>query len=137
MFLLWPYIPLIYKSLSTRVYCDASTRVYHNASVRVYCNANASVYIEPSLHLNANTNTACANSIQLCNKCSVNGQTLSVDCRYFRRNSHSIHLCRVYSLLRRMPNSVQMHHTFCIALLPHVLFTFAFRCKPGLTRTCM
>ncbi len=29
----------------------------------------------------------------------------------------------------------KMYHTFCLALLPHALFTFAFRCKPGFIKT--
>ncbi len=39
--------------------------------------------------------------------------------------------CRVYLLPWRMPNSAQMHYTFCLAWLPHASFAFAFRCKPG------
>ncbi len=54
-----------------------------------------------------------ANSIRLCRKCSVNSRMLSIDCRYMKGNSHTIHLCRVDSLPRRMPNSVQIYHTFC------------------------
>ncbi len=72
-----------------------------------------------------------ANSIRLCNKRSVNSWPLSVDCRYFKGNSHSIRLCRIYSMPQRMPSSVQMHHTFCLTSLPHVSFVFALRCKPG------
>ncbi len=57
---------------------------------------------------------------------------LSVDCRYFKENSNTIRLYRVDLLPRRMPNSVQMYHTFCLSSHPHTSFTFAFRCKPGL-----
>ncbi len=72
------------------------------------------------------------NSIRLCDECSANSQILSTICQYFKGNLHSICLCRVYSMLQRMPNSVIMYYMFCLASLPHASFVFVFRCKPGL-----
>ncbi len=91
-----------------------------------------------------------ANSIRLCDELAkqysavqwtFGKQYLAVR-RMFGEQPNAIHrlsvlqrefafncLCRVYLMPRRMPNSVQMYHTFCLASLPHV--SFAFRCKPG------
>ncbi len=57
---------------------------------------------------------------------------LSIDCWYIKGNSHTICLCMINSLPRRMPNSIRMQHTFCLTSRPHASFVFAFRCKPGL-----
>ncbi len=46
-----------------------------------------------------------------------------------REFEYDIFRCRVYLLPQQMPNSVQMYHTFCLALLPHASFTFIFRFK--------
>ncbi len=72
-----------------------------------------------------------ANSIWPCNEHLTNSRMLSIDCRYFKGNSHSMCLCRVCSMPRQMPNRVQMYYSFCLASLPHA--TFGFRCKPGLS----
>ncbi len=57
------------------------------------------------------------------------------DCWYFKKNLYSIRLCRIYSLPRCMPNSVQMYHMFCLLSLPHASFAFVFRCKPGFSHS--
>ncbi len=73
-----------------------------------------------------------ANSIRVCGEHLANNRMLSVDCWYFQENLHTIRLCRVDSLQRRMPNSVRMYHTFSLASRPHMLF--AFKCKPDFNR---
>ncbi len=73
-----------------------------------------------------------ANSIRLCDECSANSQMLSIDCWYIKGNLHTICLCLVDSLPRRMPNSLQRCLTFCLSSCPHASFAFACRCKPSL-----
>ncbi len=70
-----------------------------------------------------------ANSIQLCDECSVNSRMLSINCWYLKENLHTTPICRVDSLPQPMPNSVRMYYTFCLASRPHTSFAFAFSCK--------
>ncbi len=60
-------------------------------------------------------------------KHSTNSLMLLVDCWYIKGNSHAIRLCKVDSLPRRMPNSVQMYQTFYLGSRPHALFIFSLR----------
>ncbi len=50
-----------------------------------------------------------ANSIRLCDECLANSRMLSIICRYIKGNLHTIRLCRVVSLPRRMPNNLQTY----------------------------
>ncbi len=82
---------------------------------------------------NENANAAFENHANVqcrCVSCATNVM-LSVDCRYIQGNSHTIHLCRVNSLLRRIPNSIQIYHTFCLGTCPHTSFAFPCRYKPS------
>ncbi len=71
-----------------------------------------------------------ANSIPLCDERSANSWMLSVDCRYITGNSRTIHLCRVNSLPRQMPNNTNLP-TWTYASFSHAAFVFAFRYKPA------
>ncbi len=55
-----------------------------------------------------------AHSIRLCDLRSANSWTLSINWQYFKGNSYSIRLCRVYLMPWRMPNSKQ-NVLFCLA----------------------
>ncbi len=86
-------------------------------------------------HVKTNRSLGEANNIRLYDKCSADSRTLPVNCRYFKGNSHSIYLCRIYLMPRLMPNSVQVYDMFSLTSLSPASFTFAFRCKPGIRVT--
>ncbi len=71
-----------------------------------------------------------AHSIQLCDECSVNSQTLSIDCRYFKRNLHTIHLD--VEFIRCLGECWTKYKCVPYVLpcsLPHASFTLAIGCK--------
>ncbi len=99
-----------------------------------------------------------ANSIRLCDECSANSWMLSAKCRYFKRNSHTIHLdidviffffftfgnerftnslgtgsIRCLSECWTMYKFTYINVRIIFACCVHVLF--AFRCKSGFTQT--
>ncbi len=86
-----------------------------------------------------------ANSILLCDKHSTNSRMLSINCRYFKGNSHMIHLnVHVHDSFNSLGTGLIRCLGECQTIYErttpniHIAFTcricvlFAFRCKPSL-----